>query len=260
MAEKHFTRAEIKRIIRAASQMQQDAVQSDNLPEAGLSLSELEESGAEAGLDPKYIRLAAGNLSEKAALHTSYTNETHNFVERIVPQELPAEAWGSLVAHFRQHFGTTYGKHHEDKKRMECSFKSSSGIETIMNLTYLGEQTKIRLSQRVGLGGTTTESVAYGLVTASILFGIVVSQFDLSSSLTNIGLFAALWLITGYLIYVLDSSWRRSKHRRLNELGDRLVEELKQSSFIDEKKKFKLETDIADQYNDKKMPNKLNHS
>lgn len=245
MSGKKFSGDEINQIINRATKLQQADLNMGLKKRNGLTQEELEQIGEEMGLAREYLRSAVFEMEENKVLKYSDSNETHIYEERDLAIELNSEAWDELTSELRHYFGTHYGKIQEDPRKLEWTHMSLSGLETRVNITNRGEHARLRLSQRVGLGSTLTESVMYGLGLTIIVTSLVFGFFP-TGPLATIFSFFGYWVAGGALVYVLDKAWRKSKHRKLHQLADKITAQLFNSQKSDSKKKLKFETDLAE--------------
>lgn len=210
---------------------------------SGLTLSELETIAAEAGLDPIHLRQAATQLFDKnvAIAHGKpSTSASHNYVDQWVVAELTDESWEEVVSELRHRYDSDlgymmgagldgsaagaqgYGRGVESQvgRSREWKHMSMSGIETRVIVQPRGESLQVKLSQRVGWGGTTAESITYGLILS--LFGAAIGGAVWEGMLPAIFTFIVAMAIFVPLIAYADKTWRKKKHRELQELGSRL--------------------------------------
>lgn len=113
---------------------------------------------------------------------------------------------------------------------------SQSGIETRLHISERDSGLFLRLSKRVGLASTITESFLYGLsfglIPALIVFGTSNLPY-----LATVGLFGAVLFGSVSLVYFLDTKWRDKKAHQLMGLADRLtsIAKIHNKSALDEK-------------------------
>lgn len=232
MNNRSYTEEEIAAMLERAAELQTQ--QSRNPLHRSLSFEELEEIAAEAGIDPANLRQAARELDSPGKVlldKSSGTNATHNFVERTIPGPLSLDAWEDVVAELSHRFdtdlgagmGTTYGKSSTQQigRSVEWRHTSMSGIETRVLVRPNDDHLRIRLSQRVGLGSTTTESIMYGSF-ASMVIGVIGGAIAQSGPI-GLAVFFVSLLATIPLVNYADKKWRGKKHRELHELGDQIA-------------------------------------
>ena len=223
----------MQKLLKRASALQQSSTGVHS--GSGLTLAEMEEVAAEAGLDPMFLRQAAlemdGRKSNQLDL-SSDTTSTHNLVDRFIPGHVTDEAWDDLVAELRHRFDTDagqamgmpgYGRSVTEKngRIYEWRHTSMMGVETRALLRPRGEGFHLQMSQRVGWGSKEAESSLYGFIAAFIIGGV--SGAFGNSALIGFLAFFFSFLASGALIYYLDGKWRKKKHRELNKLADRAV-------------------------------------
>ena len=97
-SERHYDEREVTRLLRRASELQRE---SGTAPATGLTLRELEEVAAEAGIDPGALRQAAAELgarAERGGLGRLFSGEP----PRILLERLVVElcAHGQFARHF----------------------------------------------------------------------------------------------------------------------------------------------------------------
>ncbi len=233
---KVFSEEEIQRIIKRATELQKKESGKKEKQESGLTLDELLSVGEEAGLDIQYLKTAALEMRDQKVVRHSGITDTHIFEEREFNTEAPDDlVWDDVIAELTHHFGgDTFGKTTEHSKKREWSHTSVSGIETIVSLNNRGNQSKLRLSQRVGLGSPLTEGIAYGAVLAFLLTIVGMGVFKPPTTLAFF-MGAGLWGMSSLLVYTLDVAWRKKKLRSLGTLADKILDQL--PSSIQEVKK-----------------------
>ena len=238
MNERTYTEKEIAQMLERAAELQ--AHSSKKINDSGLTLSELEAVAADAGLDPTFLRQAAQELNSPVRPllnHGMDSNATHNFVERIVPVVASLDAIEDAVAELKHRFdsshgdamGSTFGNSSTEQigRTVEWKHVSMSGVETRAMIRPRGNQTHVRLSQRVGLASNLTEGIVYGTLLAGLIGGISGAITD--SGLTGLIVLLVAMVVAIPLIYFADKTWRAKKHRELDELADSVVSILQES-------------------------------
>lgn len=260
---KIFTEEEVKEIIRKASEMQKQM--GDKVHEQGLTMDELMEIGKDSGLDVDFIKTAALEYENKKITRHSGITDTHIFEERTFDSELTEETiWEEVLSELGHQFGgNAFGMAKESKKQKKWSHTSISGIETTVSLTKRDSETKLKFSQRVGLGSPLTEGIMYG-GGLTFLIMMITGVFSEVSIQGIIALSAGLWSISSILIYQLDIAWRKRKLKNLKELANKIIDHLPKklsSSSKKEKTNQKLsdiEIESEDVYqNDNELKNNL---
>jgi hypothetical protein len=101
---RRYADAETALILRRAAELQGNAPESSASP----TLAELEQMAGEAGIEPRYVRLAAAELASPIAASRGKgilgAPETL-WLERVVPGEIPASAFDALVEEIRSAVG-----------------------------------------------------------------------------------------------------------------------------------------------------------
>lgn len=242
MAERTYSEDEMTAMLELASKLQAKAAKNAE-SRAGLTLPELETIAAEAGLDPIHLRQAATQLfNQKMAIThgKSSTSASHNYVDRWVIAELTDESWEDVVSELSHRYDSDlgymmgasldgakagmqgYGRGAVSSVGRSRQWKhmSMSGIETRVIVQPRGESLQVKLSQRVGWGGTTAESVSYGLILSMV--GAAIAGVVGEALMPVILTFIAAMVVFVPLIAYADKAWRKKKHRELEELGSRL--------------------------------------
>lgn len=232
MPESTYTDQDIAAILKRAAELQATADRTADL-RPGLTLKELEHVAADAGLDPRFVRQAAAERegTQRPSLRrASERNATHIFSERHVAGALTDESWEDVVLELRHRFDTDLGasmmgsSHYGQSttesfgRSREWRHTSLSGIETRVMVRPREEVVDVRLSQRVGLSGPTTEATMYGGVVA-LLLGLVVGAWTGSTGL-GLATFVLAWVAAFPVIRYLDLAWRAKKHTELDDLAD----------------------------------------
>ncbi len=234
---KVFSEEEIQRIIKRATELQKKESNSKEEKDSGLTMDELLSIGEEAGLDVQYLKTAALEVRDQKIIRHSGITDTHIFEEREFGTEAPEDlVWDDVIAELTHHFGgDTFGSTKEHRQKKEWTHTSVSGIETIVSLNNRGDQSKLRLSQRVGLGSPLTEGISYGAILAFLLTVVGMAIFEPSvATATMMG--AGLWGMSSLLVYTLDVAWRKRKLTNLGALADKILDQLP-SSIQEVKKK-----------------------
>ncbi|CAN5549744.1 hypothetical protein BH23BAC4_BH23BAC4_08490 [soil metagenome] len=146
---------------RAADKQRREAPGPD-----GLSLSELEEIGRVAGLDPALIRTAAAELStvETSPPAKFLGQEIEAIAERIVPGEISDEMWGRMISELRRNAGNSGVAGGFGRTREWVSTASRTEAPLIATLTPVDGGTRITVEQSFG-------SQTNGLKALPFIFG-----------------------------------------------------------------------------------------
>lgn len=112
MSQQTYSEKEIAEIIRLASEMEPGRTGSDPAPGElpGLSLEELTEAAAEAGIDPENIRRAAEQVRSPSGRVASGSNQNEVFAERWVRGEFTGDLADLVISELNNRFNTTHQK------------------------------------------------------------------------------------------------------------------------------------------------------
>lgn len=210
MSSKHrFDRDEISRILKRAVELEHNDNTSDNERE-GLTLEELQQVSREVGIDPKYVKLAIGEMKEpvQSPVANLLGGPFKYNITQMAEGVLTDEEWEEVVSEIRRIHGgigntSKLGKTFEWEQR-----KQEVGYIQIA-LSPKKETTKIHIN-------VNYRQYATLVYVFSGIFGITLSGilFD-GSSLSNltqflIGTSGMLTLFTGARFYL--SNWMKKKH------------------------------------------------
>lgn len=104
---RRYSEKEVARLLERATELQRDEAPTGTV-EGGLTLSELEEIAVEAGIDPRYLRRAAGDLGRPSPTSgwSWLTGAPTTLVfERTVAVELRPDSFEALSAEIQQRVG-----------------------------------------------------------------------------------------------------------------------------------------------------------
>jgi hypothetical protein len=230
MSDRVYSEREIAALLERAVE-RQEAARRQALPEAGLTLSELERLGQEVGIAPEHLRAAARELDAGGATgRQSGRSATHVYAERWVPGTLSLEGWEDAVAELNDRHGTSMGAWYghgsggavqQIGRSHEWSHTNGLGIETRVTVSERGDRVRLRLAQKLGHARSEVEGPLYGALAALTLVLPFTATLAGSAALAAAITFAAFVLFSG-LIYVADRRWRDKKHRALEALADDL--------------------------------------
>lgn len=238
MPDRTYSEREIADLIERAVERQQAARTAQ--PGETLTLAEIERIAAEAGIDPKHIREAAGEMDAvgKTLKRESGTTKTTVFVERWIDAPLTPEAWEDAVLELQDRYGASAaaalgmpagGTVQQIGNAYEWRHTSGLGVQTTITASPRDGRTRLRISQLVGLASATTEGILYGLgpaFLASLPMLALAEKLTGSTPLAAVGAlmaFLVVWAISAPVITSLDRRWRTKKHAALAELADDLV-------------------------------------
>ena len=235
-----YSEQEIAALLQRSAQLQADDARSEKNTSEGLTLNELEAIAGESGLDPAYLHRAALEMEMSSGKATMpKKTETHIYADRFFTGELTDDIWEEIVFELRRKYesstaemyGSTIGKGISEQigRSREWRITSVSGVQTSILFRPYKKGTRIELSQRVGIGSTRTESIAYGVFTA--VFPALIALAATKSPAWGAASFAAFSALFIPIVYYLDTAWRNKKLRQLNETGDRLVDLMQSRAY-----------------------------
>lgn len=151
-APRRYSERETSLLLRRAAELQQEEP-TRGAARAGLTLSELEEIATEAGIDPRYLRRAAGELEAGAGgtLWSKVTGAPVAFVlERTVEGEFPESEFEELVPLISS---TTLGQGTASTVGRTLTWTSRSDTNTSSQQVLVSSRngrTVIRIEERLG--------------------------------------------------------------------------------------------------------------
>lgn len=236
MPDRVFTEEEVKAIIRRASARQEEEAERTEARQHGLTLADLEQLGAEVGLDPRHLRAAADEVrtGRLADAGTERRTATHVVVERRIGQPFTPEAWEDTVGLLRQRFGIDMGMWYGGSgtgrveqvgRAHEWVHVSQLGVETRVSASEREGQTRLILSQRVGQASSKVEGAVLGAFAGLVLgaLGASAAGAALGGGLAFLLAFVVITLVTALtaapLITWHDRRWREKKMQGLKELA-----------------------------------------
>lgn len=236
MPDRVFTEEEVKAIIRRAALRQEEEAERREARQHGLTLTDLEQLGAEVGLDPRHLRAAVDEVraGRPVSVDAETRTDTHVIVERRLGVPFTPEAWEDTVRLLRQEFGmdmgTWYGlsgtgRVEQIGRAHEWVHVSGMGVETRISASEREGQTRLILSQRVGMASSKVEGWALALVAGLVLgpLGGITAGAALDSGTAFLFAFIAVTLLTTLagapLIARLDRSWREKRLQKLRALA-----------------------------------------
>ncbi len=178
---RRYTDDEVHAIFERAAARQEEATHAEEASRAGLSLEELKEIGAEAGIDPAHIALAASELAVRGASVKKEADEaflgipTRIGTSRVIRGHVTDDEWERMVVELRGIFGRD-GISGEIGRVREWTAASSVGKSdraTKVTLTPEGDHTLVTINQemRGQAVGFSIGTGAYLLV--AFLMGVV---------------------------------------------------------------------------------------
>ena len=215
-----YTDKEIRAVLKRATELQ--STQGPAGGTSGLSLDELEQIAAEAGIDPDYVKAAALELEEgrtDKSYHV-FGGPTSIELERIVEGEMTEAKWEEAVGEIRRIFEAA-GEVGQIGRTREWIHRDQTGERVHITVAPQGENTKIRLFYRM-----TDWAVALHAPITSVAIAPIILQFiflNLGPLLeTAIGLF--ILMAFHMLARLAFGALSRKQERKSRKLLARLEE------------------------------------
>jgi hypothetical protein len=143
MPERTYTDREIAAILARAADGQRRGL--DREGEPGLTLSEIERAGAEAGLDPALVRRAAADL-DAGLLQIDADRPGTAVAERWVDGPFRLAVWEDAVAALQVRLGVgTRAPASGDDASREWSHTTALGARTTVTASPRGDRTRVRV-------------------------------------------------------------------------------------------------------------------
>ena len=229
-----YTEEEIAALLKRTAELQADDARNEQHSSQGLSLAELEDIAADAGLDAAYLHQAALEIESSGKKGFEKRTKTHIRVQRFLSTELDEDLWEEMVFELRRTFGSSshidmsglgafgMGTVEQIGRSREWRHTSAMGVQTSVLARPHKGGTRIELSQMVGLGSPRTEAIGYGMFLAMI--PAFIAAVAAGKSLT-VGIIAFLVSLLACvpLVYRLDTGWREKKLAGLEDAADLLV-------------------------------------
>ena len=141
-ARKIYDEKSVAAILKRASQLQ-----ASSSPEGGfgLSLEELQQIASDAGIDPRYVSLAASEFIPVEDTRTNWWGGPLSFsLEWTVDGEIDEVAWEEIVAETRRHFKDT-GEVRSWSNSKEWAHSGQNAVQAHITATARGGLTRIQL-------------------------------------------------------------------------------------------------------------------
>lgn len=230
MGDRTFSEREVAQIIERAVERQSDAYR--DVPEAGLTMEEIERVGRDVGIDPRHLRAAAAEVAAGGAGGggRSQTN-THVVVERWLEGPLSLTAWEETVGMLQDRFGldagylsgrSAAGSVSQVGNTYEWTHTSGLGVQTRVTVSARGNRTRLRLSQLVGIARSEVEGPLWGAVLTLILGLIPAVTLFRGDAALIIAITAAAFVVLSGVVFAADRAWRAGKLRQLDALADEI--------------------------------------
>jgi hypothetical protein len=189
--ERRYSEKEMRAIFERAARHPSSVARTG---EAGLSLAELQEIGAAAGLDPAAVAAAAGELHAPAAPRRRVLGLTRELTHtRLLPGPVSDDAWGQIVADLRRHAGADGLLSQVGRIRSWTSSTSDGDIPLRASLEPEGEGVRLTLMQRPGDLVALLTAMPLGI---AVLIGVLAFAVNGSTAaLLVLPVAAALYLV-----------------------------------------------------------------
>lgn len=221
-----FNEKQISAILKRAVEMQETE---GVAPGAGLSLAELQQLAAEAGIDPRYVATAAAELTgggESGDQVNFWGGPLSLTLERVVEGEIDEVVWEDMVAKIRQAFKDT-GKVRSWGHSMEWTHSGRSEVRAHVTVTPRDGRTSIQVFWHE----PSIAAVAYvpllvlGLIMLPVVFDTLVLP-----ALGAVGLYGSilgvLFVLARWALIRMAGKRKRSLTQLMAELEQVAAEEI----------------------------------
>ncbi len=228
-----YSEQEVSQILERAAERQSKTQTAS--PDVGLTLDDLERIAADTGLDVAHLRAAAAEVDAAGgAVERRSRSASHLFVERWLPGGLTDDGWDDLVSELQNRFGKSgaaaylpvngpAGRIETVGRNREWVHTDALGVETRVMASDRGDRTRLRVSQRVGLGNEVTDGSVVGL-SFGMIAGLVTSGVLGLDGVWIAAMTALIAVAVGVATYAFDVRWRRRKHDDLDALTAHLAD------------------------------------
>ena len=220
MKEKSYSEDEIASIIGSAARLQ--ALQGVE-GQRGLTLNEIKEAAAEAGIDSKYIEIASSEVTDHRKSYFSLPTAISR--TQFIRGSLTQGVWEELIAHFTRTFGGPGEAIVRGKKR---TWKRE-GVN--VTLEELGNQIVINVEE--DWGQTIELPIALSLV--GFFATIAMAILSVTSQESSI-IFATIGMAT--LLFGTFFTYRRQKQKKQTQILKQFEHMLNTSAIIMQEKEI----------------------
>ena len=228
LVPRRYTDKEVGKLLRRATEIQRAEPTAEN-PE-GLTIAELQDVAAEAGIDPRYLRRAAAELEVGGAseIWTKLAGAPAGFVlERIVPGEVPESTFEELVPMMQT---GTYGQGTASvvgKTLTWTSRSDSNSSSQQILISYRDGETTIRIEERMSGYGGGLFGALMGGVGGGVGFGVGGALAGILGSVALAMVFPVVVMGGSYaLARTLWKAEVRKRRLRMQDLLDRLADRI----------------------------------
>ncbi len=231
MAEtRGFSDEEVREILTAAAERQAAADKALVASRPGMSLAELEQIAAEAGIDPAHVRAVALRRGDEPTTPTVGRNASGEYgiqASRHLPAPVSPETWGRIVSELRSAFGAIgVPSEFGETREWVSAAGSEEGLGSVqVTLEREGEGTRLKLWQ----SGKQYRSLAY---VPTVVFAVAAVAFTLLAVLSpgafDKGPYALPLLFGGFTAASAIGGpvglqiWKRNQSKRFQTTMDRI--------------------------------------
>jgi hypothetical protein len=220
---RRYSEAELHTIFERAARRQENARRAEDAARAGLTLAELQQIGAAAGIDPVHIAAAAGDLAaEPEAVDTLLGLPMEVRASRVLPGTVSDEAWEEMVAELRRHFKDpgTAGQVGRVREWSTTSGKSDHSVVRV-TLEPAGEDVRIRIEKSLSQTVKGMYAMAASWLVMGTLFTGLVALKNADAVLLPV-LFALLGVLAFAGTQIGVRAYAKHQRPRYESLLDRL--------------------------------------
>ena len=216
-----FSEDEARQIFARAAERQHVA---DEAP-AGLSLSELQEVGAAAGLDPAHVAAAVaevrGGAGAPAAPPATFLGvDVEPRAVRVLPGEVTDEVWERMVSRLRQTFGSK-GTPTDVGRTREWTSGPNSNLLVTVEPTDAGARVTLKTSKA---SGAARNRVVFGLFAAMAVLAAAVRVVSGDAGDPGFWVFVSVLVATAVGLPLLgrqsQARWARRRRGQFHALLD----------------------------------------
>ncbi len=227
---RHYSEEEVGRILKHATELQQadEAGGPGGDEDDGMTLATLQEVAAEAGIEPRYIRLAAARVDspEASGIGTALAGTPLAIrAERVIPGNLPEEDYERIVGEIES---ATRADGNWTAIGRTLTWRDHHGFFEV-TVVSRNSETRIRAKHKLYgwagiLFGLGVGLVGIGIGTMGVAFGMGVLGSPLFAALFPIGITGGLYVAMRRAM----KSMGRARRAQMEGLADRLADRIAQ--------------------------------
>ena len=221
MTDRRYSDDEISEIFRRATEVQERAPQRQLPPSQGMSLTELQSIGREAGIAPDLVAQAARELDQPALPRVSSVFGIPTGVARTVQLErrLTDDEWDGLVVRLRDTFNA------RGTITVQGAFRtwSNGNLHVLVEPHGEGQSVRFRTTHGSSRGIMVTGMVTLAVTATSLGMAALAGLDALNNTIDTVG---SLIFIGGALFGVGALQlprWRKTRREQMDELAERLL-------------------------------------